>query len=162
MYFEAIHSRMRTFSPASIAMFALSAAGGINVAQDAEARHGTNIADYGKERILSRGKAIDVFLAQKGAMNHPTIGQITQEPGFKTIKAVQQGQILIVDEKIVSRPTLRLLDGIHEIGRFLYPEIFNDTSQLKTIPVLSRSMFAQLFCKVTNLPLKPRTTEKIS
>jgi len=154
VYFEAIHNRMRTFSPASIAMFALSSAGGINVAPDADARHGTNIADYGKERILSRAKEIDVFLAQKGAMNHPTLRQIREEPGFKVIKAVQEGKILIVDEKIVSRPTLRLLDGIHEIGRFLYPDIFNDVAGLTRLPVLPRAQFAQMLCKMVNLPLK--------
>ncbi|MBW2349126.1 MAG: ABC transporter substrate-binding protein [Deltaproteobacteria bacterium] len=41
VYFEAIHSKMRTFSPSSIAMFALRTAGGVNVAEDARARHGS-------------------------------------------------------------------------------------------------------------------------
>jgi iron complex transport system substrate-binding protein len=154
VYFEAIHSKMKTFSPSSIAMFALQTAGGINVAEDAQARHDTNIADYGKEHILSQADAIDVYLAQRGAMNQVGIQQIQEEAGFELLKAVREGRIHIVDEKIVSRPTLRLLDGIYEIGRCLYPERFNDVTALKKIPVLSRSQFAEMFFKMTNMPLK--------
>lgn len=154
VYFEAIHSRMKTFSPLSIAMFALTTAGGINVASDAHARHNTNIAAYGKEHILSLADKIDVFLAQKGAMNRVSIRKIREEAGFKAIKAVKEGRIYLVDEKIVSRPTLRLLDGIYEIGRFLYPAIFNDVTAFKADPELSRSKFAEMFVKMTNMPLK--------
>lgn len=124
-YFEAIHKQMKTFAPDSIAMFALKAAGGRNAAHDAEAVRGTNIAAFGKERILARGGDIDVYLAQKGPMNQPSIDQIRNEPGFEIIKAVRKNNICIVPEQVVSRPTLRLLLGISEIGRCLYPERFN-------------------------------------
>ena len=58
-------------------------------------------------------------------MNRPTVALIKQEPGFNIIKAVAMDQIYIIDEKIVSRPTLRLLEGIYTIGKHLYPEIFD-------------------------------------
>lgn len=154
VYFEAIHSKMRTFSPSSIAIFALQSAGGINVAGDARVRNDTNIADYGKEHILSRADEIDVYLAQKGDMNHTSVQEIRQESGFQVIKAVREGKIYIVDEKIVSRPTMRLLDGIYEIGRFLYPDKFNDVADLEKVPVLTRAQFAQMFCKMTDMPIK--------
>jgi len=121
VYFEAIHSRMKTFTPGAMAIFALETAGGVNLAQDAPAVRGTNIAFYGKERILSHAHEIDVFLAQKGAMNQPTIKMIKNEPGFDVIRAVKENQIFIVDEKIVSRPTMDLLQGIHTIADILYP-----------------------------------------
>ena len=128
VYFEAIHSKMKTFAPDSMAVFALEAAGGINVASDAEPVRSTNIAYYGKERILSRGREIDVYLAQSGAMNQPSVKLITDEPGFKTIKAVADHEIYIIDEQIVSRPTMRLLDGIYHIGKILYPEDYNQNA----------------------------------
>jgi ABC-type Fe3+-hydroxamate transport system substrate-binding protein len=124
VYFEAIHSRMRTFSPDAMAMFALEAAGGINVAAGARARRGTNIADFGKERILSHAEDMDVYLAQYGTMNRPTVAMIRNSPGFSILKAVRNGEIHIVDERIVSRPTLRMLNGIYEIGKILYPKRF--------------------------------------
>jgi iron complex transport system substrate-binding protein len=120
---------MKTFSPDSMAIFALETAGGINVAADAKPVRKTNIAGYGKERILSRAMQIDVFLAQSGAMNRPTVSMIKSEPGFNAIKAVNNSQIFIIDEQIVSRPTLRLLEGIHEIGKILYPDVFCVTVQ---------------------------------
>jgi iron complex transport system substrate-binding protein len=88
----------------------------------------TNIAYYGKERILSHGQRIDVYLAQSGVMNNPTVEAITSEPGFRTIKAVAEGEIYLIDEQIVSRPTMRLLDGIYHIGKILYPLDFNEKS----------------------------------
>ena len=132
VYFESIHSKMKTFSPDSMAIFALETAGGINVASDAKPVRNTNIAGYGKERILSRAKQIDVYLAQSGAMNRPTVAMIKNESGFNAIKAVYDDQIFIIDEQIVSRPTLRLLEGIYEIGKILYPDIF-DTNRAKLL-----------------------------
>ena len=121
VYFEAIHSKMKTFAPSSMAIFVLNAAGGVNVADDAVSIRGTNIAAYGKERILSHADEIEVYLAQKGTMNSATIRHIKEEGGFMAIKAVRNDQVYIIDEMIVSRPTLRLLEGIYKIGKILYP-----------------------------------------
>ena len=129
VYFEALPPKMTTCSPDSMAVFALEAAGGINVAADAPPVRDTNIAAYGKERILARAADIDVFLAQSGAMNQPTVELIKAESGFKAIRAVQSGQVHIIDERLVSRPTLRLLDGIFEIGRILYPDDFPEQAR---------------------------------
>jgi iron complex transport system substrate-binding protein len=129
VYFEAIHAKMKTFSPDSMAVFALKAAGGVNVAADAQPVRDTNIAAYGKERILSRAADIDVFLAQSGTMNLPTVELIKAESGFSAIRAVKTDQVYIIDERLVSRPTLRLLDGIFEIGRILYPDYFPERAR---------------------------------
>jgi iron complex transport system substrate-binding protein len=122
VYFESIHRRMKTFAATSMAMFVLQAAGGINVADDAVQVRSTNIAEYGKERILAKADQIDVFLAQKGRMNPVSKEMIIKEPGFQVIKAVRQGQVFLVDEKKVSRPTMDLLQGIKEIFAVLYPQ----------------------------------------
>lgn len=124
VYFEAIHAKMKTFAPASMAIFALEKAGGINVAADAERVRETNIAAYGKERILAKAAGIDVFLAQQGPMNKVEVATIVNEPGFAAIKAVQEGRVMLVDEELVARPTLRLAEGIRRIGRMLYPNHF--------------------------------------
>ena len=59
-------------------------------------------------------------------MNRPTVEMIKSESGFNAIKAVYDNQIFIIDEQIVSRPTLRLLEGIHKIGKILYPDVFSE------------------------------------
>lgn len=131
VYFEAIHSKMKTFSPNSMAIFVLETAGGINVARNAKQVRNTNIATYGKERILSHFDEIDVYIAQFGIMNRPTLEIIKNESGFNLIKAVKNNEIYFIDEMIVSRPTLRLLDGIYEIGKILYPKVSNGRRPLK-------------------------------
>jgi len=132
VYFEAIHSRMKTFTPGSMALFALETAGGINVAADADSSRGTNIGNYGKERIISHALEIDVFLAQKGVMNQISVDIIKNEPGFAVIKAVKNNAVYTIDEMIVSRPGFRLLNGIKEIGEILYPELFREIPEERT------------------------------
>ncbi|WP_299977872.1 ABC transporter substrate-binding protein [Desulfobacula sp.] len=124
VYFQAIHTRMKTFTKGAMPIFALETAGGINVASDAKASRNTNIAIYGKEQILAKASQIDVFLAQKGVMNAVTIEQIKKEPGFSVIKAIKNNNIYLIDENIVSRPVPRLYKGIVSIGMLLYPDIF--------------------------------------
>jgi iron complex transport system substrate-binding protein len=124
VYFQAIHTRMKTFTQGAMPIFALETAGGINVAWDAKPSRNTNIAVYGKEQILAKGSQIDVFLAQKGVMNAVNIEQIKKEPGFNIIKAIKNNQIFLIDENIVSRPVPRLYNGIITIGKCLYPDIF--------------------------------------
>jgi iron complex transport system substrate-binding protein len=122
VYFESIHNKMKTFAQDSIAVYVLEQAGGINLAADAEQVRETNIAAYGKERLLSRGGEIDIFLAQEGKMNPVDEKIIRDEPGFQAIKAVREGKILLIAEPLVSRPTLRILDGIEQLNAALYPE----------------------------------------
>lgn len=124
VYFEAIHSKMKTFAPNSMAIFALTTAGGINAAADAEQVRETNIAYYGTERLLAKGNDIDLFLAQQGRMNSITEQTIYDEPGFNTLKAVKERQVFLIEENLVARPTLRMIDGIIKIGKILYPEQF--------------------------------------
>lgn len=121
VFFESIHRKSATFSPGSMPMFVLEKAGGINVATDARPRHGTNIADYGLERLLTRGNRIDVYLAQRGTMNDVSVPDIVGSPAASRIKAVLTRNVFLVDEHLVSRPTLRLLEGIDTVFQLLHP-----------------------------------------
>ena len=122
VYFEAIHKQMKTFASTSMAMFVLESAGGVNIAADAERMRETNIAAYGKERILAKADQIDFYLAQNGRMNPVSVDDIIKEPGFAVIKAVRDRQVFLVDEEMVSRPTMGLLDGIAFVRSLLYPD----------------------------------------
>ncbi len=123
VYFESIHAKMKTFASTSIAIFALEQAGGINIAKDALQVRTTNIASYSKERILARAEEIDVYLAQRGRMNPISKEMILSEPGFIAIKAIRAGKVYLIDEELVSRPTLRILEGVQRLCKLLYPEM---------------------------------------
>ena len=122
VYFEAIHKQMKTFAPSSMAMFVLESAGGVNIAVDADRMRETNIAAYGKERILAKADQIDFYLAQNGRMNPVSVEDILKEPGFAVIKAVRNRQVFLVEEEMVSRPTMGLLEGIGFVRSLLYPD----------------------------------------
>lgn len=129
VFFEAMHGKLRTFSKDSMAVWALDLAGGVNIADDAVPSKGSNIAIYGKERLLAKGPRIDVYLAQQGRMNRVTKEEIKKEPGFSLIRAVREGEIHFVDEALVSRPTPALLEGVRHIGHILYPNLFDATTE---------------------------------
>ncbi|MCF8035767.1 MAG: ABC transporter substrate-binding protein [Desulfobacteraceae bacterium] len=133
VFFESIHDRFKTFSPGAMPLFALKCAGGRNVAADARPVRNTNIAAYGKEQILAKGERIEVYLAQQGTMNPVTTAKIRREPGFGVIRAVRNDAVYTVTEEIVSRPTLRLLQGICRIGELLYPETFTRSVQQRIL-----------------------------
>ncbi|MFO8032533.1 MAG: ABC transporter substrate-binding protein [Desulfohalobiaceae bacterium] len=126
VFFEAMHGQLKTFAPDSMPIFALEAAGGKNAAPDAKPVRGTNIAEMGKERLISQAEDIEVYLSQQGPMNQPSKEEIRNEPGLHLIEAIKQEEIYIIDEELVSRPTLRLVQGIAVIGGHLYPELFTE------------------------------------
>lgn len=132
VYFQSIHAKMKTFSSDSIAIFVLEQAGGINIATDASQVRQTNIAAYGKEKLLSHAAEIDIFLAQHGRMNPVDLETIAGEPGFQAIKAVRLGNIHLVEEQLVSRPTLRILEGIEKLHTLFYDAA--DQPQGETTP----------------------------
>ncbi|QGY40721.1 ABC transporter substrate-binding protein [Pseudodesulfovibrio cashew] len=121
VFFEAIHRKYATFSPGSMPLFVLQMAGGRNAAADATPHHGTNIANYGLERVLAKGARIDVYLAQYGKMNQVDVKSIMTVPAASRIKAVRDRNVFLVDEHLVSRPTMRLLSGIETVYRLLHP-----------------------------------------
>ncbi len=122
VYFQSIHKKMKTFAPESIGVFVLEQAGGINIAADARQVRKTNIADYGKEQLLSHAPEIDIFIAQRGRMNPVSVDTLIGEPGFGAIKAVREGKVYLIEEALVSRPTLRILDGIEQLHALFYPQ----------------------------------------
>ncbi|SCM82717.1 ABC-type Fe3+-hydroxamate transport system, periplasmic component [uncultured Sporomusa sp.] len=127
VYFEATTTEYRTITPDSMPGRVLQLAGGVNMAADAQPlKTSGSIAAYGSERLLMKAEEIDVFLAQRGPMNPGVTPEaIKQRPGFDKIKAVREGQVYIVDEKLVSTPSFRLADGVEQLARLLYPEVFS-------------------------------------
>ena len=125
VFFEARHKTNQTTALDGIPAYILKVLNINNIAYDATpTKKGSSVANFPKELLLSRGDKIDVYIAQYGAMNRPTVEMIKNAPGYKAIKAVRENQVYIIDEYDVSRPTSGLLDGIKEVGKIVYPKYF--------------------------------------
>ncbi|TEB05260.1 Vitamin B12-binding protein precursor [Pelotomaculum schinkii] len=127
VFFETNQDDLKTCTSDSNAAFVLERAGAVNIAADARAvREGSTIAAYGQERLLTRSNDIDVYIVQNGEMNRVREQDVYNRPGFRIIKAVQERQVYVLNEEIMSRPTMRLLEGIVEVGSILYPDVFKE------------------------------------
>jgi len=71
---------------------------------------------YSLEALISKDP--DVYIAQKGPMNHPQ--NIEKRPGFSSLKAVKTKNVFIVDEYKFSRPGPRIIDAVEELFYILY------------------------------------------
>lgn len=164
VYFESTQTEYRTITDNSMAGRAIKFAGGINIAKDAVAiKEGSSIASYGAERILEKAEDIDVFIAQRGAMNsggNPRA--IRQRAGFKAIKAVANDRIYNINEKYSSSPTFRYSKGVHEIARMLYPDVFDSLEQYKTDEELTRATAVEIVVKYMHRPFFSPTSRYYS
>lgn len=77
---------------------------------------GTSIAVFDLEELLLQADKIDIYVAQKGIMNSNISKElIVSRPGYENIKAVRNDKVLIIDEKLISSPTFRLLLGAEQL-----------------------------------------------
>lgn len=61
-------------------------------------------------------------------MNHTaqTVEEVLQRSGWGEVPAVKNEHVKTVDQNKVSRPGPRLIHGVEEFAKAIYPEIFND------------------------------------
>lgn len=118
VFFEARYNRgIYTNAEDSIASWVLKTAGVDNIFEG-ESPTGSTIVPIKHEKLLSRGDDIDIYIAQKGTMNRRGYKDINRSSGYQLIKAVRNGRIIILDERVMSRPTAKILDAVEEIKKY--------------------------------------------
>jgi iron complex transport system substrate-binding protein len=125
VFFEAAENHLRTAAPGSFPALAIEFAGAVNTAPAAiPVYEGSSMAAFGLERVMEIAGIIDVYVAQRGAMNRTiSLDAIKARPGYRAVKAVNDERIYIIDERYISSPTARFLDGLEELVGFIYPEL---------------------------------------
>jgi len=74
-----------------------------------------------QEEILDRDPEV-IILADADAGESPQT--VKARPGWGAISAVKNDRIYVIDPDIVSRPSPRVVDGLEQLARLLYPEKF--------------------------------------
>lgn len=89
-------------------------AAGTNVVKDKE------WIAYSIEQLIKDDP--DVYIAVKGSMHTPE--EMDKRQGFKDLSAVKNDRVYVVDDNLVTRPGPRLTEGLKEIAKAIYPELF--------------------------------------
>ncbi|NOX61823.1 MAG: cobalamin-binding protein [Chloroflexi bacterium] len=119
VFWEVWDEPLMTAGPGTFIGQMIELAGGVNIFDDME-------EDYPKisaEEVIRRNPA--VILGPDSHGDKLTPEQLAQRPGWGEIQAVQKGRIHLIDGDIVSRPGPRLAQGLEEVARALYPDLFD-------------------------------------
>ena len=121
VFFESTENEIRTAASESLPDKAIEFAGGINVTPHLPPiSPGSSIARFGAEALLDIADNIDVYVVQQGAMNRSSdMENLKTRPGFSAIKAIQEGQVLFINEKLISSVTFRYLEGVKILSGYL-------------------------------------------
>jgi len=66
----------------------------------------------------------EVIILGDGKFPGGTPDEVKRRPGWGTISALKSGRVYPVDDDLVSRPGPRVVEGLEQIARLLYPELF--------------------------------------
>jgi iron complex transport system substrate-binding protein len=77
---------------------------------------------FGMEEILKRSPEVIVISSMNPKGDYQkTLQEWTR---WKTIPAVKNGRIYLIDSDLIDRPSPRIVDGLEELARVLHPEKF--------------------------------------
>jgi iron complex transport system substrate-binding protein len=81
-------------------------------------------ASIDQESIVERNP--DVIITTYGYYSEDPVGQVTSREGWADMTAVKNKQVVDVHSDLVTRPGPRLVEGVEELAKAVYPEVFNN------------------------------------
>ncbi|MFC0474075.1 ABC transporter substrate-binding protein [Robertmurraya beringensis] len=76
-----------------------------------------------QESILERNP--DVIIATYNYIEDP-VGQLMAREGWADVSAIKNKQVVDVNPDLVNRPGPRVVEGVEELAKAVYPEVFNN------------------------------------
>jgi iron complex transport system substrate-binding protein len=77
---------------------------------------------FGNEEILKRSPEVIVISSMKPNGDYQKIFQGWNR--WKTLPAVKNGRVHIINSDLIDRPSPRMIDGLEQLARMLHPETF--------------------------------------
>jgi cobalamin transport system substrate-binding protein len=81
----------------------------------------TAYPQFSQEEILERDPEVIILADADAGESAQTV---KARPGWDAISAVKNDRIYVIDPDIISRPSPRVVDGLEQLARVLYPEKF--------------------------------------
>ncbi|HEY8393830.1 MAG TPA: cobalamin-binding protein [Thermaerobacter sp.] len=118
VFYEVWHDPLMTAGPGGFIHDVITAAGGINIAADA----GNPWPQISLETVVAKDP--QVIIVPRSLESSYQELKAGKRKGWEGITAVRDGRIYAIDDNIISRPGPRLVDGLEQIARWLYPDRF--------------------------------------
>ena len=93
-------------------------AGGRNVAETAAGKY----PRFSMEEVLVQDPEVILLASMKS--QDPMVKQRRWWERWKTISAVKQGRIYVLDSDLIHRPSPRMAEGLEQVARAIHPEVF--------------------------------------
>lgn len=77
-----------------------------------------------QEAIISTNP--DVILTTYGDYTDDPIGHVLSRKGWEEVNAIKNKQVVDVNPDLVSRPGPRLVEGVEEVAKAVYPDVFSE------------------------------------
>lgn len=98
----------------------LNLAGGINVASDT-----TGWSEINEENIIKSNPQVILYSNIAVDENNNTLAEIIKgRSGWDQITAIKEERVIGLDDNLVSRPGPRVTQGLIEVAKAIYPELF--------------------------------------
>jgi len=92
--------------------------GGRNVAETATGKY----PHFSMEEVLVQDPEVILLASMKS--QDPLVKQRRWWERWKTISAVKQGRIYVLDSDLIHRPSPRMGEGLEQVARAIHPEVF--------------------------------------
>jgi len=141
VYYELWYDPLMSFGSNTLADELITKAGGENIFRDSP----TMYPIVNSEMVIQKNP--DMIVVPEGYMGGVAKTDFEKRAGWKTIKAVKEGEIYTINENLVIRPGPRICDGLENFASIIHPELFTGTIHYNSsIAVTSNStVFAMTF-----------------
>jgi iron complex transport system substrate-binding protein len=116
VFYEIFDEPLQTAGGGSFIGDALTRAGGQNVAEDSD----QDYPQYSVEQLLSQDPEFYFIGSSAGT----TVEEVESRPNYENLRAVREGNVVLIDDALVSRPGPRIVEGIRQMAEVLHPDAF--------------------------------------
>lgn len=128
VFYEIWDEPLMAAGPGSFMDELINLAGGINVAGDADGAYPI----FSQEALIERNPQVYLvpadhvvdFYVMTDEERDQKINSVVNRPGFSEITAIKNNRIYVLEPNIVSRPSVRIIQGLELVARALHPEKF--------------------------------------
>ncbi|HEY8414627.1 MAG TPA: cobalamin-binding protein [Thermaerobacter sp.] len=118
VFYEVWNDPLMTAGPGGFIHDVIEAAGGVNIAADA----GSPWPQISLETVVEKDP--QVIIVPQSLKNSYDELKAGKRKGWEGITAVREGRVYSIDDNIITRPGPRLVEGLEQIARWLYPDRF--------------------------------------